>query len=82
MVLDYIVHLMHDLCAFEHETSMGPVAYAIVLAPALVRIEATPEHANLFYIPGTSFPGSTTNSQDETLVGLLTTWIRDYPDFS
>jgi len=76
---------MADLAKFETATKMTPLAFAIVLAPALIDGSDPLEDAQLCMEPGRRLPkglGGNNNTNeskpggDGTLVGLLRMWIE------
>lgn len=76
---------MADLVEFEASTKMTPLAFAIVLAPALLNGPNPLEDAELCMEPGKRLPKGLRGRQPEqdagaggngTLVGVLRMWIE------
>lgn len=75
---------MADLVEFQATTKMTPLAFAIVLAPALLNGPDPLEDAELCMEPGKRLPKGLSGRQPEqdagggsgTLVGVLRMWIE------
>lgn len=84
-VLSHAIHVAHHLVPYEQTTRMSSLALAIVLAPAMISGDPR-EDAAMCLQPGRSLPPGLLGDAiidaeegDNTLVGLLQTWISDYP---
>lgn len=84
-ILELVLQIMADLAKFESATKMTPLAFAIVLAPALLSGSNPLEDVELCLEPGKRLPkglggegakSDTSPGGGGTLVGVLKMWIE------
>ncbi|WVW81631.1 hypothetical protein I302_103626 [Kwoniella bestiolae CBS 10118] len=88
-ILTYLIHLLRHLSLHSDQTKMTSLNLSIVIAPVLIRGPDPIEDTILCLEPGKPVPvglrkmaevnGLTFPEGTGTLVGLLDTWIREYP---
>lgn len=79
-LLNHVVHIAHHLLSSEPATRMGAHALAITLAPTLINGPDPREDTALCLAPGQALPGLGVKAEEQTLVGLLEMWIRNWAE--
>lgn len=77
-LLSHVMHIAHHLLSFEPSTRMTAQGLAITLAPTLINGPDPREDAALCLAPGQSLPGLGVKADEQTLVGLLEMWIKNW----